>query len=103
MQRKKSEPKSVGEILSKFDPTKDKYISREFQAYGYYLAKELDDLTHVSMYIKLSKNQHRSVLDKALSFVKDSKARSKGRLFMWKMKELGAFQNSNDQNSNVNI
>ena len=97
MQRKSSDLKSVGEILSKFNPTQDKYISREFQAYGYYLAKELEDLKHASMYIKLAKNHHRSVLDKALSFVKDSRARSKGRLFMWKMKELGAFKNQKSE------
>lgn len=91
MQRKKSEPKSVAEILSRFDPTKDKYISREFQKFGYYLAEELGDLHHVSLYIKMAKDHPRPVLEQALSFVKDSRARSRGRLFMWKLKEMGAF------------
>lgn len=91
MQRKRSSLKSVAEILSRFDPTRDKYISREFQKYGYYLAEELSDTRHVSLYIKLAKEHPRPVLEKALSFVKDSRARSKGRLFMWKLKELGAF------------
>lgn len=87
----KSSLKSIGDILLGFDPLKDKYISREFQKYGYFLAEELGDLQRTSLYIKMAKEQPRAILEKALSFVKDSKARSKGRLFMWKMKELGAF------------
>lgn len=98
MQRKRSSLKSVAEILSRFDPTRDKYISREFQKFGYYLAEELGDMHHVSLYIKMAKEHPRPVLEKALSFVKDARARSKGRLFMWKLKEMGAFQN---QKSNI--
>jgi len=31
---------------------------------------------------------HRSILEKALSFVVDSNAHNKGALFMWKLKKL---------------
>ncbi|HET7099421.1 MAG TPA: hypothetical protein VFI61_04280 [Patescibacteria group bacterium] len=81
---------SVGDLLNKykFDNT-DKYVSREFQKYGYDLANELDDPKHVSLYIKLSKDNPRGLIESARSFVKDAQnARSKPRLFMWKLKQL---------------
>lgn len=78
----------VGTILKSFNPMEDKYISREFQAYGVYLSEMLDDYKHKALYIRLAKTVPRAILEKALSFVKDSNARNKARLFMWKMKEL---------------
>lgn len=78
----------IGTILTTFDPLEDKYISREFQAYGIYLAETLGDYKHKALYIRLAKTIPRAILEKALSFVKDSNARNKARLFMWKMKEL---------------
>lgn len=72
----------------------DKYISREFQNYGMYLAEELDDLKHKALYIKLARDVPRAVLEKALSFVKiqdQGKIKSKAKLFMWKIKDLGGF------------
>lgn len=80
--------KSIGKILRDFDPLKDKYISREFQNYGIYLAESLGDYKHKGLYIKLAKTIHRSILDKALSFTKDANAKNRGALFMWKLKEL---------------
>lgn len=80
---------SVGQILKRFDPTRDKYISREFQAYGYYLAEQLGDLRHKALYIKYAKEISRAILEQALAFVKNAgKVKSKPRLFMWKLKEL---------------
>ncbi len=79
---------SVKSILKKFDPKTDKYISREFQSYGIFLAEELEDYRHKSLYIKLAKTVHRSILEKALTFVSDSNAKNKGALFMWKLKQL---------------
>lgn len=79
---------TVGNILKKFNPIEDKYISREFQAYGIYLAETLSDYKHKSLYIRLAKTIPRVFLEKALSFVKDSNATSKGKLFMWKLKKL---------------
>lgn len=78
----------IGQILKKFNPVEDKYISREFQSYGIHLAEELDDYKHKALYIRLAKTVHRSILERALSFVSDSNARNKGALFMWKVKEL---------------
>lgn len=78
----------VGQILKNFNPVKDKYVSREFQAFGVYLAERLNDYKHTGLYIKLAKTVHRSILEKALSFAVDSKARNRAALFMWKLTEL---------------
>ena len=80
--------KSIKNILEKFDPLEDRYISREFQSYGIYLSEQLDDYKHRGLYIKLAQTTHRSILEKALSFVSDSSAKNKGALFMWKLQEL---------------
>ena len=82
---------SIGSLVSKkFNPSDtDKYVSQEFQKYAYELAKELDDLPHKSLYMRLAKNTARGLMESARSFVKDaSNAKSKGRLFMWKLGEL---------------
>lgn len=83
---------TIGDILTRFNPLEDKYISREFQSYGYYLCEELNDMKHKSLYMRLAKTVHRALLDKALSFVKDAKVKKKGALFMWKLKDLGAWE-----------
>jgi hypothetical protein len=78
----------LGDILTLFNPLEDKYISREFQSYGIYLAEQLDDYKHRSLYIRLAKTVPRAILEKALTFTKDANAKSRARLFMWKMKKL---------------
>jgi hypothetical protein len=83
---------SLKDVLTKFNPTTDKYISREFQSYGIHLAESLDDYKHKALYIRLSKTIPRAVLEKALSFCVDSNAKNKGALFMWKLRELGVFK-----------
>lgn len=83
---------SVKDILKKFNPLEDRYLSREFQAFGVHLAEKLEDTRRKSLYIKLAKTIHRPILEKALRYVVDSAARKKGALFMWKLKELGAFK-----------
>lgn len=79
---------SIKSVLTKFNPQTDKYVSREFQTFGLHLAEQLDDYKHKSLYIKLAKTVHRSILEQALSFCVDSNAKNKGALFMWKLKEL---------------
>jgi len=85
---KNGHTETVGDILKRFNPIEDKYISREFQAYGIYLAEQLGDYKHKSLYIRLAKIIPRAILEKALTYVKDSKARSRARLFMWRLKKL---------------
>lgn len=79
----------VSEIIKKFQSDEDKYISREFQKYGYDLAEELGDIKNKSLYIKLAKETPRGLLETARNFVKDAyQVKSKPKLFMWKLKQL---------------
>lgn len=85
--------KSVGDVLTKFNPLEDKYISREYQSYGVYLAESLGDYNRKGLYIRMAKKYPRAVLEKALSFVKDARsAKRKGALFMWKLTEMGVLK-----------
>ena len=80
---------SLGDVLKKFDVQKDKYITHEFQKYGYELAKELGDLKNKSLYIKLAKGTPRRLIETARNFVKDAtNVKSRPRLFMWKLAQL---------------
>jgi hypothetical protein len=88
---KSTTPQQIGDILVKFNPLEDKYISREFQAYGCHLAEDLGDYKHKSLYIKLAKTIPRSLLEKAYSYAKDSNSPKRGAVFMWKLKDLGAW------------
>ena len=82
----------ISDTLKKYKlEDKDKFISVEFQKYGYDLAVELDDMAHKALYMKLAKTTPRVMLENAKSFVKDAtNAHSKGRLFMWKLAQLKA-------------
>lgn len=92
MAKKKDKKKgfqAIGDVLKDFDWDEKKYISREFQDYGYRLAEELNDLKHKALYIKLAKELPRAILEEARSFVKDaSNVKNPARLFMWKLTEL---------------
>jgi hypothetical protein len=80
---------TIGDVLKRFDSDEDKFISFEFQKYGYELAKELGDLKNKSLYIKLAKETSRGILEAARSFVKDAyNVKSKPKLFMWKLAQL---------------
>lgn len=83
---------SLQDIMSRFNPAEDKYVSNEFQTFGIYLAEKLGDTKRKGLYIKYAKHIPRSILEVAYRFVIDSQARNKGALFMWKLKELGAFE-----------
>lgn len=87
---------SIRDVLKGFDLDKNKYVSREFQDYGYRLAEELNDLKHKALYIKLAKELPRWLLEEARNFVKDaSSVRNKARLFMWRVKSPKAGQRAN--------
>ncbi len=79
----------IGSLLSNKFSDEDKYISREFQKFGCDLAEALNDLSHKALYIKLAKETPRGLLEAAKSFVMDANnAKSKGRLYMWKLQQL---------------
>lgn len=80
----------LGDLFSDFVlEDKGGYITQEFQDFGYRLAVTLEDMAHKSLYMRLAKTVERSILEQALSFVSDAQsAKSKGRLFMWKVQQL---------------
>lgn len=82
--------KRVGQILEEVAyPNRPKNLTREFQNFGVYLAEELDDTNHYSLYIKLAKDCNRTILEEALSYAKGyTKAKSKARIFMWRLTQL---------------
>lgn len=82
---------SVRDILKKFNPLEDKYVSREFQTFGIHLAEKLGDTRRKGLYMKLAKTVPRAILEEALRFVIDANARNRAALFMWKLKDLKAF------------
>ena len=83
------QPKSLFDLLSKYDLDKKKYISQEWQDYAYRLAIALDDLKHKSLYMRLAKNTPRAQLEETKNWVKDAyNVKNKARLFMWKLKEI---------------
>ncbi len=70
-----------------------KHSPHEFQAYGYFLAENLQDLAHRSIYIKMAKTINRNILETAYHLVKEAGPNLKGpsaqaKLFMWKVKQL---------------
>lgn len=88
---------SVRDILKKFNPLEDKYVSREFQTFGIHLAKKLGDDRRKGLYMKLAKTIPRAILEEALRFVIDANARNRAALFMWKLKELKAFESKSNK------
>lgn len=80
----------IGSLFDSFQlEDKGGYITQEFQDFGYRMAMELDDLSHKSLYMRIAKKEKRGLLEKALSFVADApNVKSKGKLFMWKLKQL---------------
>jgi hypothetical protein len=85
----KGQFKSIGDLLLNYDMDKKKYITQEFQDYGYRLAIEMGDEKNKSLYIKLAKEEDRKLLEQARTFLKDAKnVRSKPKLFMWVLAKL---------------
>ncbi len=80
---------SLSELIKRRASTPlNKYVSREYQDYGYRLAMELEDQAHKSLYIRMAKTVDRGILEKARTFVLDANAFSRAKLFMWKVKQL---------------
>ncbi len=68
-------------------------LHTEFQHYGVFVADELGDTKHYSLYIKLCKEVDRNLINQALNYAKGyTSARSKPKVFMWKLAELRSTQ-----------
>ncbi len=66
------------------------YAKHEFQDYGVYLSEILHDPGHKALYIKYAKEKPRGLLEEAKGFAKDynTKSVNRGKLFMWKLREM---------------
>lgn len=82
--------KSLNQIIAETKhKDRPKNIAHEFQMFGVFLAESLNDTKHYSLYIKLAKEVDRKILEEALNFTKGyTSAKSKARVFMWKLMEL---------------
>ncbi len=66
-----------------------KYVTKEYQDFGYRIAKKLGQEDQISLYIKIAKNKPRALVETAFSFAVDyPNARNRGKLFMWKLHDL---------------
>lgn len=80
---------SIGEVLKQIQQNDSgKYLKHEWQLYAYNLANWLGDEKRMSMYMKLAKNEKREHLQSAWDFVKESNAKSRPRLFLWKLTQI---------------
>lgn len=65
------------------------YAKHEWQDFGVRVARELGDEKKAGMYIKLTRNYGKEIVEEALDFVKEAtNVKSKPRLFLWKLKKL---------------
>ncbi|MEO6729166.1 MAG: hypothetical protein ABIM99_04560 [Candidatus Dojkabacteria bacterium] len=80
------------DLLSKHNflqPTDNKrHPKHEFQAFAYKLAADLNDLVNLKLYMRITRNLDRSLVERAYSFAIDSTTENKGRAFLWKLKDL---------------
>lgn len=87
--------KKLGSIIAETKFNRPKNLSTEFQVYGVHLAESLGDTKRYSLYIKLAKEIPRGLLDEALNYTKGyTNAKSKARVFMWRLAQLKAPQGS---------
>ncbi len=91
---RKNQPTAIKDQLDLFKKNlvkRQKYVKKEFQAYGLELAQELKDWKNRSLYIRLAKNTDRKILETARYFIKDQipgTIKTPYKLFMWKLKQL---------------
>jgi DNA-3-methyladenine glycosylase len=89
MVKQNSDFTPISQVLKRFNSQEDKYISQEFQKYGYDLARDLGDLKNRSLYIKLAKEEPRFLLERIKHQVLETgKGSNLGKLFMWKLKQV---------------
>lgn len=97
MEKKPKQIQSSKELLSKYDfvsrlAEQAKFIATEHQDYGLRLAYKLGDPEHRTLYMKLARDLSRNLMEAAASFAIDYPDKkgdgNKGRIFMWKLKQL---------------
>jgi len=108
MPRKKKDASASFETIEQILEKKRKkftsqrvYAHHEFQDYGVWLSQQLHDSRHKGLYIKLAKEKLRNLLQEAMIFAigYNTKSPNRGKLFMWKLKELEKETKDNSQKS----
>ncbi len=66
----------------------NRHINTPEQLRALQLATALDDQKNKTIYLSLCKKLQPGLIEEAFSFVIDSQAESKAKLFMWKIKQL---------------
>lgn len=80
---------TIKNIITNRPKPADYRNKHEFQAYANRLAEELGDIRHRSLYMKLVKENNRSLIETAKTFALGYEQEpNKGRLFMWKLNQL---------------
>jgi len=90
---------SQSEILQNISKSA-KYVKHDFQDLGYRIALKLNDLSHRSLYMRLSKTVPEPTLTKALSFALDYPLKygnNRAKIFMWKLKEIRSLEREEDE------
>ncbi len=79
----------AGEISARFAQVEvNKRVSTKEQLRALQIARELGDEKNKTIYLSLCKRFNEGLIEEALRFVIDSKAQSRAKLFMWKVKQL---------------
>jgi hypothetical protein len=80
---------SPGQHLERYQNlAPNQYVQTKEQLLALQVAYKLDDRAHLAWYMRLCKTVDEKIINQALSFVVDSQSTTKGRLFMWKVREL---------------
>lgn len=77
-----------------------KYVHHEFQDYAYRLAETLGDLEHLPLYMRMAKTVPRHIIERAKAAIIESEDANKGRLFMWKLGQIRAELQLEQDNQN---
>ena len=81
----------------------NRYVSTPEQLLALRIAQELGDADHKDIYLHLCKYTQTALIEQALRFVADANARSKGKLFSWKVKQLRQEWLSKGKNPNREV
>ncbi|MDR0463341.1 MAG: hypothetical protein LBG64_03940 [Pseudomonadales bacterium] len=80
---------SLAEQLERYNTVEpNKHVQNKDQLLALQIAHKLDDKEHINWYMRLCKTVDEGILNRALTFVIDSNTDTKGKLFMWKVKQI---------------
>jgi hypothetical protein len=66
----------------------NRFVSTPEQLLALKICRVLADEAHKNIYLHLCKHTQTAIIEQALSFVTDARAKHKGKLFSWKVKQI---------------